>query len=93
MLTMTAYAPAALIPILMEIGEIVLGSLKITLQDYIADVRINTNRVHLRSGITCELNSTHCTDIEGGDTFWDPVPRWIDHCRSFRLWRTIQWIR
>ena len=48
---------------------IVLGSLKITLQDYIADVQINTNRVHLRSGVTCELSFTHCTDIEGGDTF------------------------
>ncbi|KYN15178.1 hypothetical protein ALC57_12607 [Trachymyrmex cornetzi] len=52
---------------------IVLGSLKITLQDYIAEVRINTNRVHLRSGVGCELSSTHCTDIEGGDTFWDPL--------------------
>ncbi|KYN17050.1 hypothetical protein ALC57_10687 [Trachymyrmex cornetzi] len=60
---------------------IVLGSLKITLQDYIAEVRINTNRVHLRSGVGCELSSTHCTDIEGGDTFWDPLP--VDHCKLF----------
>lgn len=58
---------------------LVLGSLKITLQDYIADVRINTNRVHLRSGVACELCSTHCTDVEGGDTFWDPLP--VDNCK------------
>ncbi|KYM97833.1 hypothetical protein ALC62_11472 [Cyphomyrmex costatus] len=59
---------------------IVLGSLKITLQDYTANVRINGNRVLLRSGVSCELSATHCTDIEGGDTYWDPVP--VDHCRS-----------
>ncbi|KMQ84108.1 hypothetical protein RF55_18397 [Lasius niger] len=53
---------------------VILGSIKITLQDYIADIRINTNRVQLRSGITCELSSTHCSDIESGDTCWDPVP-------------------
>lgn len=58
---------------------IVLGTLKITLQDYIADVRINTNRVHLRSGVTCILSTTYCTDIEGGDTFWEPVP--TDKCK------------
>ncbi|KYN05855.1 hypothetical protein ALC62_03208 [Cyphomyrmex costatus] len=58
---------------------IVLGSIKITLQDYVADVKINTNRVHLRSGVTCELSATHCTDIEGGDTFWKPVPE--DSCK------------
>lgn len=60
-------------------GVIVLGSIKITLQDYTADVRINTNKVQLRSGIACELSSTHCSDIEGGDTFWDPVP--ADTCK------------
>lgn len=58
---------------------IVLGSIKITLQDYIADVRINTNKVHLRSGVACELSATSCSDIEGGDTFWDPVP--ADTCQ------------
>ena len=56
-----------------------LGSLKVTLQDYITDVQINTNRVHLQLEVSCELSSTHCTDIEGGDTFWDPVP--VDYCK------------
>jgi len=39
---------------------IILGNLKITLQDYIIDVRININRVHLRSGVTSKLSSIHC---------------------------------
>lgn len=52
---------------------IVVGTVKITLQDYTADVRINTNKVQLRSGITCQLGSTHCVDIEGGDTYWNTV--------------------
>lgn len=58
---------------------IVLSSVKITLQDYIATVRLNTNKVQLRSGVTCELSAGHCTDIEGGNTFWDPVPE--DTCK------------
>ncbi|KAL6431965.1 hypothetical protein ACFW04_007415 [Cataglyphis niger] len=58
---------------------VVLGSIKITLQDYTADVRINTNRVQLRSGMACELSATYCSDIEGGDTFWDPGP--ADTCK------------
>ena len=58
---------------------VVLGSIRITLQDYTADVRINTNRVQLRSGVNCALSATHCTDIEGGDTFWKAVP--VDICK------------
>lgn len=58
---------------------VVLATLKITLQDYIADVKINTNRVLLRSGVTCELSATHCTDIEGGDTYWAAMP--TDTCK------------
>jgi hypothetical protein len=58
---------------------IVLANIKITLQDYIADVRINTNKVQLRSGVICELSITHCTDIEGGNTYWESVP--ADTCK------------
>ncbi|XP_067209354.1 uncharacterized protein [Linepithema humile] len=58
---------------------VVLATIKITLQDYIADVKINTNRVQLRSGVTCALSATHCTDIEGGDTYWASMP--TDTCR------------
>ena len=58
---------------------VVLASIKITLQDYVANVRANLNRVHLRSGVACDLTATHCVDIEGGDTFWEPIP--ADFCK------------
>lgn len=58
---------------------VVIGSIKVTLQDYTADVRINSNRVQLRSGVTCELGATTCVDMEGGHTFWDAFPE--DSCR------------
>lgn len=58
---------------------IVLATIRITLQDYTANVKIDSNRVQLRSGITCKLSTTSCTDIEGGNTFWDPLPR--DSCK------------
>ncbi|KAM0728880.1 hypothetical protein ACS0PU_004234 [Formica fusca] len=62
---------------------IVLASVRITLQDYVADVKINTNRVQLRSGVACKFDSTHCTDVEGGDTYWDPVP--TDTCKLYNF--------
>jgi len=44
------------------------------LQDEVT-VRLNNNRAILRSGvITCELGVTHSVDVEGGDTYWKPVP-------------------
>ncbi|EZA50981.1 hypothetical protein X777_10412 [Ooceraea biroi] len=61
---------------------VVIGTIKITLQDYDAVVRINTNRVQLKSGITCELSDTTCVDIEGGNTFWEALPQ--DSCKFSR---------
>ncbi|EZA46687.1 hypothetical protein X777_03446 [Ooceraea biroi] len=58
---------------------VVIGTIKITLQDYDADVRVNTNRVQLRSGVICELSDTTCTNMEGGNTFWDALPH--DSCK------------
>ncbi|XP_067209983.1 uncharacterized protein [Linepithema humile] len=58
---------------------VVLATIRLTLQDYIADVKINTNKVLLRSGVTCALSVTHCTDIEGGNTYWESVP--ADTCQ------------
>jgi len=58
---------------------IVLANIRITLQDYTANVRLNSNRIQLRSGVTCGLSYASCTDIEGGHTFWDPVP--TDSCK------------
>ena len=53
---------------------VVLATVKITLQDYSANVKLDSNRIHLRSGVTCKLSATHCTDIEGGDTYWASMP-------------------
>jgi len=53
---------------------VVLATIKFTLQDYETTVRLNNNRVILRSGVTCELGVTHCVDVEGGDTYWRSVP-------------------
>lgn len=58
---------------------VVLATIKITLQDYEADVKLNTNKIILRSGVNCELGNKHCSDLEGGDTFWDAVP--VDTCK------------
>ena len=57
---------------------VVLATIKFTLQDYDATVQLNSNRVMLRSGVSCELKATHCVDLEGGNTYWDPFP--ADHC-------------
>lgn len=58
------------------------GTVKISLRDYEADVDVNTNKVLLRSGTKCDLNDGRCTDIDGGDTYWDPFPE--DSCHSKR---------
>jgi len=51
---------------------IVLTTLTFTLVDYEATIRLNTNKVILRSG-TCEFATTHCVDIKGGNTYWNPL--------------------
>ena len=55
-------------------NAIVQGVIKITFQEYYANVDLNTNKLHLRSGITCSLSESHCVDIEGGQTFCNPLP-------------------
>lgn len=61
---------------------IVHGSAKISLRDYTAEVDVDTNKVYLRSGTRCELSEGNCVDVDGGDTFWDPLPE--DNCNSKR---------
>ncbi|EZA60625.1 hypothetical protein X777_14435 [Ooceraea biroi] len=72
---------------------VVIETIKITLYDYDADVRINSNRVRGggredggRSGITCELGDTTCIDIKDGNTFWDALPQ--DACKFSRYKRS-----
>ncbi|XP_070512818.1 uncharacterized protein [Cardiocondyla obscurior] len=64
---------------------IVLSTIKITLQDYSANIRLNSNQVLLRSGVVCELKATRCTDMEGGNTFWEPQPGDTCNLRGYSL--------
>lgn len=61
---------------------VVQGVIELTIQDYYATVNINTNKVNLRSGLACRLSEPGCVDLEGGNTFWDPLPD--DNCRFDR---------
>lgn len=56
----------------------VLADIIVTLRDYRARVGLKNNIVYLNSGTRCELSKGQCTDIEGGPTFWDPIP--LDKC-------------
>ncbi|XP_071577417.1 uncharacterized protein [Temnothorax nylanderi] len=58
---------------------LVQATVTITLQDYFANVKLSTNRIHLRSGVACDFSTARCTDIEGGNTFWEPIPN--DSCK------------
>ena len=52
---------------------------RITLQEYQATININTDKIHLKSGVVCSLSETTCTDKLGrGQTFWNPLPN--DNC-------------
>lgn len=44
---------------------VVLANIKITIQEYKAKVKLNTNQIILRSGVHCDLKSGQCADIEG----------------------------
>ena len=42
-------------------------------------ININTDKIHLKSGVICSLSDTTCTDkLGGGQIFWNPVPN--DNC-------------
>ena len=47
---------------------------KITLQEHYATIHLNSNEIHLGSGIICTPSVTYCTDVEFGQTFWDTLP-------------------
>lgn len=53
---------------------LVLADVKVTLRDYRTAVALKTNKIFLKSGIRCEISAGQCVDMEGGNTFWDPVP-------------------
>ena len=50
------------------------ASYRISLREYYAAVNLNQNKIHLNSGVVCLISDSTCTDVEGGQTFWDPLP-------------------
>ena len=54
-------------------NAIVQAVIKVTLEEYYTSVNLNTNKIHLRSGITYSLFESHRVDMEG-QTFWNPLP-------------------
>jgi len=61
--------------------------IRITLRDY-ADIRVNTNRVYFRFGVTYKFSATYCIDIE--NIFWEPVSanscKFSDYSVLYRVW-------
>ena len=53
---------------------VVQAVVSISVSDYNATVNLKTDRVYLRSGITCKIADGNCLDLEGGYTFWDSLP-------------------
>ena len=61
---------------------VVQGTLKITMQEQKARVDLSNNLIHLRSGTPCTLSDATCMDVEGGHTFWNPIP--ISNCKFYK---------
>ena len=59
---------------------LVQGYVRITLTEYWADVNLNNDQLHLTSGTKCKVTDSKCLDMEGGNTFWSPLPQ--DRCNT-----------
>ena len=53
------------------------GTIKITLMEQIAQIKLNSDTIRLKSGTTCSLSEENCIDQEGGYTFWKSIPKTI----------------
>ena len=58
---------------------VVQGTIKISLSEQIAEIKLNSNTIHLRSGTICLLSDGSYLDQEGRYTFWNTVP--VDNCK------------
>lgn len=58
---------------------VVQATVRITLQNYQAAIKVSANQVILRSGLHCPLQEGTCIDTNGGHTFWSTTP--TDSCR------------
>ena len=54
---------------------------KISSSEQIAEIKLNSNTTHLRSGTIWSISNGSCIDWEGGYTFWNPKP--IDNCKCY----------
>ena len=59
---------------------LVAGWVEISISDYYAEVHLETNKIRLRSGVSCKLASTTCIDADGSRVFWSPLPE--DSCNK-----------
>ncbi|XP_043604673.1 uncharacterized protein LOC122577434 [Bombus pyrosoma] len=55
-------------------GVVVQATVKISLRSGIAPVRIEANKILLKSGTVCAFNEGTCLDAEDGYTYWQPYP-------------------
>ena len=65
-----------------EDNVIVYGTATISISDYPASVNLDTNKIHLRGGVSCDFNRGHCSDFDGGQAFWERVPK--DMCNFYK---------
>ena len=59
---------------------IVDGYIKVTLENYYATVDLDNDQVILNTGTRCKLTDESCTDLYGGEVYWDAIPR--DNCKE-----------
>jgi hypothetical protein len=57
-------------------------SVKIILRQFEVNVRHSTGVILLPSGTRCDVQVGSCRDVEGGETYWSPLP--ADNCHFNR---------
>lgn len=63
----------------------VVAQIQITLREYITTTNLETNKVQLKSNVSCQLSSGTCIDANGESTFWDPLPKGECHDSPYEL--------
>lgn len=53
---------------------VVQGTLHITLIDYVAEINLDNNKIHLRGGYSCNYHTTYYPDTESEISYWQEVP-------------------
>ena len=53
---------------------VVQGVIKVSLSEHTAQISLDNNKIHLKSGTVYDLSETKCIDPEGGYTFWATIP-------------------